>query len=245
MEINQFLILVRQRRSIRRFKPGPLIPDEHVKKILEAGRWAMSGGNGQPWEFIVVRDEETRNRIAEASLEHRWEQNYIEQTRIPEMVHLEYRRPPKASSHRTAQLLIVVLGDRRTFQASCLAPTYMAGPEGPNGVYVMNIANACQNMCLAVASLGYTCEWCTVNHMWDEAIKDILDIPAILDVFTIIPVGYPAYNVESVYRRELDELVHYEKYDRSRYRTGQDVINWVKHLREMTTQTYSKAFWEE
>jgi len=43
VHIDEFLELVRQRRSIRKFESSP-IPDEHVEKILQAG-WAMSGGN--------------------------------------------------------------------------------------------------------------------------------------------------------------------------------------------------------
>src|SRR3972149_3349689 len=65
MQIDEFLEMVRRRRSIRRFKPDP-VPDEYVDKILEAGRWAMSGSNGQPWEFLVVRDRETKGKIAQA-----------------------------------------------------------------------------------------------------------------------------------------------------------------------------------
>ena len=41
------------RMSVRRIKPDP-IPEEYIEKILEAGRWAMSGANGQPWEFLVI-----------------------------------------------------------------------------------------------------------------------------------------------------------------------------------------------
>ncbi len=50
-----FIDLLTRRRSTRKFKPDPL-PDGAIEKILEAGRWAMSGANGQPWEFIVVTD---------------------------------------------------------------------------------------------------------------------------------------------------------------------------------------------
>ena len=241
MDIDGFLKIVRKRRSICRFVPGLPIPDEHVRKILEAGRWAMSGGNGQPWEFIVVRDQQTRDRIADASMEHRFEQLAIELTRVSEIAHPQHGRPPEAESYRTAQLLIAVLGDRRAYQATALSPMFMPGPEETNGVYVMNIANACNNICLAVTALGYSCQWSTVNRMWEETIKETLDIPVMLDVFTLIPIGYPAYKPSLVYRRELDELVHYEKYDRKRYRTGNGVINWVKHLREMTVGAYRQA----
>ena len=46
---------IEKRRSIRKFKPEPVAKDD-LKKILEAGRLAPSGGNRQPWYFIVVRD---------------------------------------------------------------------------------------------------------------------------------------------------------------------------------------------
>lgn len=46
---------IKGRRSIRCYKEDP-IPDELIQKILEAARWAPSGGNIQPWKFIVVRD---------------------------------------------------------------------------------------------------------------------------------------------------------------------------------------------
>lgn len=54
---------VEKRRSIRKFEPNP-IPDRDLKKILEAGRLAPSGGNRQPWSFIVVRKPETKKKLA-------------------------------------------------------------------------------------------------------------------------------------------------------------------------------------
>jgi nitroreductase len=49
------LDLVKARASVRKLKPDA-IPDECVTQVLEVGRWAMSGDNGQPWDFIVVKD---------------------------------------------------------------------------------------------------------------------------------------------------------------------------------------------
>ncbi|MCS7131565.1 MAG: nitroreductase family protein [Hadesarchaea archaeon] len=57
---------IKGRRSIRKYKPQP-IPDEAVEKILEAGRWAPSGGNIQPWKFIVVKDPATLEMIRKVS----------------------------------------------------------------------------------------------------------------------------------------------------------------------------------
>ena len=61
MQIDQFLELARKRRTIRRFKPDP-VPDEYIAKMIEAASWAASGGNAQPWEFIVIKDKETKHK---------------------------------------------------------------------------------------------------------------------------------------------------------------------------------------
>jgi len=57
------LALLKGRRSIRRYRPDP-VPDEMVEQLLEAGRWAPSASNRQPWAFIVVRDETIRRAVA-------------------------------------------------------------------------------------------------------------------------------------------------------------------------------------
>ena len=49
---------IRTRRTVREFTPDP-IPDAVVHKILQAGRWAPSSSNSQPWHFIVIRERQT------------------------------------------------------------------------------------------------------------------------------------------------------------------------------------------
>lgn len=55
---------IQTRRSIRQFKPDP-VPDELVWKVIEAAGFAPSAHNGQPWEFIVTRDNEKKRRLNE------------------------------------------------------------------------------------------------------------------------------------------------------------------------------------
>ena len=62
MDYDGFLKLIKSRRSIREIKPDP-VPDEYIEKILEAARWAPSGFNMQPWEFVVVRDPDLKRGI--------------------------------------------------------------------------------------------------------------------------------------------------------------------------------------
>ena len=53
--MNDVLKAIRDRRTVRRFKPDP-IDEKKLQMILEAGRWAPSFSNLQPWRFVVVRD---------------------------------------------------------------------------------------------------------------------------------------------------------------------------------------------
>ena len=62
-EMGLFHAIYRQ-RAIRQFKPDP-VPDELVHKLIEAGTKAPSGGNRQPWKFLVIRDGELKRRIGE------------------------------------------------------------------------------------------------------------------------------------------------------------------------------------
>lgn len=55
---------IRDRRSIRKYKSTE-VENEKVDTILQAGRWAPSASNKQPWHFIVVRDETMRKKFGE------------------------------------------------------------------------------------------------------------------------------------------------------------------------------------
>jgi nitroreductase len=63
------LELVKTRMSVRKFRSDP-IPEDAINKILEVARWAMSGANSQPWEFIVVTDPNTKKQLRDAYSEY-------------------------------------------------------------------------------------------------------------------------------------------------------------------------------
>lgn len=54
-----------ERRSIRAFTDDP-VPQEEIERILEAGRWAPSGLNNQPWRFLILQDEDLRKQALES-----------------------------------------------------------------------------------------------------------------------------------------------------------------------------------
>lgn len=237
MQIDDFLELVRKRRSIRRFRPDA-IPNEYIEKIMEAARWAMSGANAQPWEFIVIRDQKMKNKIAESYLEVRKESYWIEQTRVQELKHPQLLNAPTKSEIKSAPVLIIVCGDKRTFQATVLASNFLNGEGGRT--YIKNMANATHNMHLAAAALGLGSQWKSVNSVWEQALKRLLDVPDMIEIHTIVALGYPDYEPLPSYRREVKEMVHFEKYDRSKYRTGEEIIKFLSYLRQQTKPSYAQ-----
>jgi len=66
--MNEVLNAIKNRRTIRRFKSTP-IDEEKLLTILEAGRWAPSFSNLQPWRFIVIKDQVLKNAIDKAARE--------------------------------------------------------------------------------------------------------------------------------------------------------------------------------
>ncbi len=61
------LEFIKNRRSIRSFQDKQ-VPDNEVQMILEAGRWAPSASNKQPWEFYVIRDKEILKEISKSAI---------------------------------------------------------------------------------------------------------------------------------------------------------------------------------
>jgi nitroreductase len=66
--MNEVLNSIKNRRTIRKFKPNS-IDDEMLQVILEAGRWAPSFSNLQPWRFIVIKDQGTKSALDKAARE--------------------------------------------------------------------------------------------------------------------------------------------------------------------------------
>jgi len=62
--MDEILKMIRDRRSVRAFRPDP-VEKEKLDAILDAGRWAPSGKNTQPWRFVVVESATKRAELAE------------------------------------------------------------------------------------------------------------------------------------------------------------------------------------
>ncbi|MEM5782585.1 MAG: nitroreductase family protein [Candidatus Aenigmatarchaeota archaeon] len=71
-EIYEILLsIIKKRRSVRKYLKKD-VSDDLIEKIIESARFAPSAGNYQPWEFIVVRNEETKKDLVSAAFNQNW-----------------------------------------------------------------------------------------------------------------------------------------------------------------------------
>jgi len=235
VDYDNFLEIVKTRRSIRRFKPDP-VPDEDIRKIIEAARWAMSGANGQPWEFIIVKSPDIRLKIAEFMRDHHNFSYYFEKSRIPEMRHpggaIERHGLP---TFKDAPVMMVIAGDPRTYQATVLGHQFRAFD---GSVFHMNMGNVAMLVNLAACALGLGSAWISISPSTDSRLIQLLDIPDYFKIYTIVPIGYPAYKPPETRRRNADELMHWDKYDKNKFRTNEQVDEFLLSLRKHTRPAY-------
>jgi nitroreductase len=244
-EYDILLDLLQTRVSVRKLKPDP-IPDEKITQILEAGRWAMSGANGQPWDFIVVKEPQKKKELFVAFAEEILDFNFwMEQQREPRLRHPAYQLTSEdvVQKQRTevgwseAPALIAVVGDGRR-QAATIQGGHIFGREQTH--LTDGLANASMIMHLAAASLGLGSQHVTVTIQ--ERLKRILGIPDLLTLVLIMPIGYPAVPSKPGVRRKLEEIVHYEKFDMSKYMSNEQALRYLYSLREKTVPVYANSY---
>ena len=160
---------VQTRRTVRNFKPDPL-PEELVFRIVQAGRWAPSSSNSQPWHFIVVQNRDTLTALGEIATQGR----FISQ----------------------APLAIAIVMDNAT------RPQLDAG-------------RAIQQMELVAWSQGVgTCFVGVRAEDQQREIKELLGIPAEMELITLLPFGYRAEGDSGggVPRKPMSEIAHRERF---------------------------------
>ena len=241
MDYAGFLDLVKHRRTIRRFKPDP-IPDEYVEKIIEVARWAPSGFNMQPWDFVIIKDNKLKDTIVE------WVRDYFKLIMKAESTREPWQRVPQRPSrdpemdYRNAPVFILVLGDTRTNRGLPVAMRYDA--ERQRTIFVSSLANAYLYMSLAATTLGLANEWVSVvataySHC---LVKDLLGIPPEYEIYDMMALGYPAYQLTSrKLMRDKGRMVHCDRSDDSEFRTDEEVNDFIKRARIWTTANHRRG----
>ncbi|MXV60518.1 hypothetical protein GS429_00225 [Natronorubrum sp. JWXQ-INN-674] len=208
--------IVRERRMVYKYASDP-VPEADIERILDAARWAPSGHNSQPWEFVVVRDDERLELLADVLKSQRnWMTDIDERFPAHGRVYLDQ-----------VPVAIVVLGDVRSKSYFPNVDNFGAGErEITDAIYHESIGCCMQTIHLAAKSLGYGTVHLTVRHHSQDQLRELLDVPEQLMIHDIVPLGVPADENagQNVDRQPLEQKLHYETFDDSQFRTNEEFI---------------------
>lgn len=200
---------IQGRKSIRRFKQTP-VPDEDIKKILDAGRFAPSANNTQPWSFVVIKDRKMLRKMADAA-----------RAMVDRMV-------PHAKDEKQAQRLSAyksnyyVFFENAPMVIAVFMETYDAGTDrilakmghSPEEIRrlrplpgLQSVSAAIQNMLLAVHALGYGSCWMTGPLVAQEAFEKLLGYGKDRYIAALLPVGFPDEDPPARSRKPLQEIM--------------------------------------
>jgi nitroreductase len=243
MQYEDLLGLVRSRRTIRTIAPDP-IPEETVEKILEVARWAPTGFNMQPMEFLVTQDPELRSQ-AKKIIDDWIETDFyaLEATRE------EWQGPswdPKIHGRLEcplAPVFIFILGDNRRR----LGLPMNARHERLKGdsIFESSLSNAFVFAWLAVHSLGLAAQPVSAvkNGKVQGLIKQVLGLPDFIYVYELLLVGYSAMEGEPSAKlmRHLDEMVHRDRAGGKEFLSDEELKKQIRKLRVGNVARHKEA----
>jgi nitroreductase len=239
MDYNSFLELVQNTRSIRRFKPDP-VPDDYIEKIIEAARWAPSGFNQQPWDYVVVKKTELIKKIAEYTRAYWDHSREMETTREswqrawnPESVGTE-------ADYSTAPVYILVFGDTRTKDGLPMGVRF--DEHRREAIFISSLANTFLYMHMAAGVLGLASQWVSaVSIPYAHCmIKDLLGIRKELEIYDMLAIGYPAVRPRPKLLRDEDKMVHYDYCGPESFRTDEEVRDFIRKARTWTMACHAR-----
>jgi nitroreductase len=211
-------------RAMRRLKPDR-IDDEVLWQILAAANQAPSGGNIQPWQFLMVTDPAMKSPLAELyrSMYYRYEAAMLP-TRRPttnEGAERAWQRTIDASRYLAdnfghAPAIALVLGADID-----LTITDEHGPLDIGSI-LGSVFPAIQNLMLAARSFGIGSALTTVLRIDQAATKQLLQIPDRWQVLCAIPLGYPLGSFGVAPRKPVERVTHWNRFGDQRPRN-----NWL------------------
>lgn len=199
-EANELFAIIETTRAMRRLKADP-VPDDLIVRILSAGQSAASGGNTQRWRFLVIKDPETKKRVAvcyKRAFDEVVGPRYRTSTPPPGVSAERYRR-----QHAAVEYLTDHFAEAPVWIVACLE-------DGPNPTRSSgsSIYPAVQNMLLAARALGLGATLTTRHLLYEKESEEALGIPAGFHSYAILPIGYPMGRFGPVGRGPLADVVY-------------------------------------
>ncbi len=202
--------VIQDRRSIREYSPEP-VSDEDLDLILEAARQAPSGENAQPWRFIVIKDEETRQKLGQLSgggSSRRFTSEFVTKKMQERFATLEDEAKKKAAFQKltsgqvsefaaTAPVNIVIIGRKDVWDLP------------------YDTSAAIENILLMVTALDLGACWVIapcIDVRDEERLREVLAIPDGFKAVSLISIGHPTRPHRPRPRLALKDIVFNEKF---------------------------------
>ena len=193
---------LRTTRALRRLRPDP-VPAELIRKVCEAGTFAPSGGNRQPWMFVAVTEPERRAFVAERY--RRAFHAYI----APALAAAEDPSYPEAK--RRNMRAAVHLAERLHEVPVLL---FVAGWTRRGAPQLQALFPAVQNVLLACRAVGLGASLTTVHLAHGHEIDAWLGLPENAPSCAMLPIGWPLGRYGRPVRRSIDTCLYAERYGR-------------------------------
>ena len=190
----------RPTRAIRRLRPDP-VPPELVRKVCEAGTFAPSGGNRQPWQFVAVTEPERRAWVAE-----RYRAAFadyiapaVEAAKQPDFPEAG-RRMQRAAIHLAEHLHEVPVH------------LFVAGWTRRGQPQLQALMPAVQNVLLACRAVGLGASLTTLHRSFGDEVDRWLGLPENCPTCALLPIGWPLGRYGRPPRRPVDDCLHWERF---------------------------------
>jgi nitroreductase len=191
---------IRTARAIRRLHPDP-VPPELIRKVCEAGTFAPSGGNRQPWRFIAVSEPERRAWIAKRYLP------LFEKYVAPA---LEQANDPKYPEARLRNIRAALHLAEHLHEAPVLL--FVAGWKRRGSEQSQALFPAIQNILLACRAVGLGASLTTIHRGAGPEIDAYLGLPEDIPSSAMLPIGWPKGKHGRPPRNSVDTCLYWEQY---------------------------------
>jgi len=190
--------------AVRRYRDEP-VDDETLDRCLQAATWAPSGGNQQPWRFVVLRSAEVRDLITNAA--HQTWDAMKDFYRLPDSDGVD---DPKSRILRTMEEHMRVGGAAPVLVLFCVQPQAGASKLQQGG----SIFPAVQNFLLAARAQGLGAAITLWHGMCDAELRALIGIPDDWVIAALVTAGWPAGRHRPVRRKPLSVAAVIDQWDR-------------------------------
>ncbi|MFP6679972.1 MAG: nitroreductase family protein [Dehalococcoidia bacterium] len=186
-------------RALRYIKPDP-VPAEMLDRILLSASKAPSGGNNQPWEFVIVQDQDVKDRIA-VFYKQAWDESYGKSRDPGRLGTLSYNSAEHLAKHIAKAPLWIIICVRHNGTPETMGRGASVFP-------------AVQNMLLAARGLGLASVLTTFHTRFENEVAEILQLPENVQTAALLPFGFPeeGHGYGPTRRTPVHEVMHFDRW---------------------------------